>query len=109
MSKGFIKFLLWLTIIFNVIDACASVALISFGGIEEENLLMDSALQWGVIPFVMTKTALVAGGAYILWKYHYRPIAQVGAYLTFMMYWTLTWQFWSMGINMLTQGRCGCL
>ncbi len=108
MSEKFIKLLLWFTLIFNVVDACASVALISFGGIEEVNLLMDTALRWGVIPFVMTKTALVAGGTYILWKYRYMPIAQVGAYAAFMMYWTLTWQFWAGGVHALTGGNCGC-
>jgi len=108
MSERFIKLLLWFTLIFNVIDACASVVLISFGDVQEVNLLMDSALSWGAIPFVMTKTALVAGGTYILWKHHYSPLAQVGAYASFMMYWTLTWQFWATGIHALTGGDCGC-
>ena len=108
MSEKFIKLLLWATLIFNVVDASASVALISFGGIPEENILMDSALEWGAIPFVMTKTALVAGGTYILWKYRYAPMAQVGAYAAFMMYWTLTWHFWAYAIQSLTDGMCGC-
>lgn len=73
----------------NVVDAVMTIAWISVGSASEANPIMEKLLNWGTIPFFIGKMAIVVGGSLVLWKYRKRPMAVVGIFLLFLVYYFL--------------------
>ena len=65
-------------LVLNLADCCFTVAWVSGGYATEANHAMAVVLQMGAVPFAVVKTALVLGGAYVLFLRRGRFFAQVG-------------------------------
>jgi Domain of unknown function (DUF5658) len=78
--------LVFALIVFNVIDAIFTIALVRAGLAEEANPLMAAALQAGPIWFALQKAMLVGSGLAVLWFTRGRRLAQVGLVLCFVVY-----------------------
>lgn len=71
--------LLTSTVLFSLIDAVLTMAVVLAGLAIEANPLMAALLHHGPIWFVLGKTALVGGGVAVLWRFRRRPLALPGA------------------------------
>ena len=86
--------LVYFTLFFNVIDIFVTIFFIKYGKYQENNPIMNYFLKMdGTMPFILTKTILVGGGAYLLLKYKSKLAAQIGSYVCFCFYWALVVQF----------------
>lgn len=77
------------TLFLNLADAVLTMYWLMSGAATEANPLMEQALAWGPIPFVLGKTSLVALGSWILWKRRRRPLAVVCIFIAFLAYYWL--------------------
>ena len=82
------------TLVFNVVDATATMWVVSKGLAEEANPLLDWALQKHPLWFIGVKTSMVSAGTYILWRWRTYYLALCGAYSLFVIYWSLLLWFW---------------
>ena len=95
ISEKITKFLVWMTMIFNVIDIFITVRFIKYGKHDESNPFMKLFLDMdGVMPFIFIKSFLICAGCYFLYRYRGKLMAQIGAYLCFSFYWALICHFY---------------
>jgi hypothetical protein len=78
----------------NVIDAFITVKIARNGPFKEANPLMEVVLDLNPVIFVAVKTCLVLGGLYLMWKHSDKLLTQMGAYLLFVVYFTLIISFY---------------
>jgi hypothetical protein len=62
-------------IIFNLIDAALTLAVVHSGAAGEANPLMASALAWGSVWFMVVKLGLVSLCVMLLWRLRHRRTA----------------------------------
>ena len=88
------EFFIIATLVFNVIDASATLWAVSNGLAEEANPLLQMPLETGPIAFIAVKSALAGLGSYLMWRRRDHLIVVCGAYVCFVVYWSLVGWFW---------------
>ena len=81
--------LLAATLVFNLIDAVLTLALVSSGLAVEANPIMAFFLEVGPLTFMAAKIALVSLGVGVLWHFKRYQLALVGTLAVFGIYTTL--------------------
>ena len=95
LKKKTLDFLVSFILLFNIIDIVVSVRFVKYGPYLESNPFMKSFLSMNsIMPFIFIKTFLICGGLYILYKRRNKPIARLGVYLCFSIYWALIVHFY---------------
>ena len=74
------------TLVFNLLDALLTLAIVSAGLAIEANPLMAELLARGPVLFVGAKLALVSAAVVVLWRYWTPRLARLGAGLSFTAY-----------------------
>ncbi len=73
-------------IVLNLLDILFTLAWVGFGHVKEANLLLIGLVRDHPILFVLTKIFLVSFGSFLLWKHRNHPLAVVGIFLVFGLY-----------------------
>ncbi len=73
-------------IVLNLLDILFTLAWVGFGHVEESNLLLVDLVRDHPILFVLTKISLVSLGSFFLWKHRGHPLAIIGIFLVFGLY-----------------------
>jgi len=81
-------------IVFNLIDICVTLWLVSNQIAIEANPLMAQAMEYGYSFFILIKLILVFGGCYILKKNKDKKIAKYSILAAFAVYLILMLYFW---------------
>ena len=85
--KVFAQILIFIVAL-NTVDAVLTVAWVYSREAEEWNPWMAGLLtgKGSVIPFLAVKTALVLLGCALLWRWRSRPLAVIGGFLLFLVF-----------------------
>jgi len=73
----------------NLLDAIFTLTWINAGLAREANPLLADIVREQPVAFAVVKLSLVAGGSLLLWRYRTRPLAVVGIFLAFFVYYLL--------------------
>ncbi len=73
-------------IVLNLLDILFTLAWVGFGHVKEANLLLIGLVSDHPILFVLTNISLVSFGSFLLWKNRGHPLAVVGIFLVFGLY-----------------------
>ena len=76
-------------IVLNLLDILFTLAWVGFGHVEEANLLLVALVRDHPVLFVLTKISLVSLGSFLLWKHRGHPLAVIGIFLVFGLYYYL--------------------
>jgi len=79
---GIVKCLL----ILNLLDALFTLLWVRAGLAREANALLDDLVNENALLFVATKISLVSLGSLLLWRSRQRPVATIGLFVAFMVY-----------------------
>ena len=82
---GIVKALLAL----NLLDAVFTLIWINAGLAREANPLLAEIVRDHPVVFAVVKLSLVALSSLLLWRHRYRPLAVVGIFLGFFVYYCL--------------------
>ncbi len=82
---GIVKVILGL----NLLDAIFTLIWVNAGLAREANPLLAEIVREHPVAFASIKLGLVAGGSFLLWRYRRRPLAVVGIFLAFLVYYLL--------------------
>jgi hypothetical protein len=82
---GIVKVLLGL----NLLDAIFTLTWINAGLASEANPLLAEIVRDHPVAFAVIKLGLVAGGSLLLWRYRTRPLAVIGIFVAFLVYYLL--------------------
>jgi len=86
--RGIVKCLL----VLNLLDALFTLLWVRAGLAREANALLDTLVNENALLFVGTKIALVSLGSFLLWRWRHRPIATIGLFVAFIVYyWILVY------------------
>lgn len=69
-----------LVVVLNMLDAAWTLALVRVGAADEGNPLMDQALSWGPMRFMLAKLTLVSLSVLLLWRLRDRWSAVIGLF-----------------------------
>ena len=67
-----------LVVVLNMLDAVSTLTFVRLGAADEGNPLMDQALSWGPLLFMLAKLALVSLSVHLLWRLRDRWSAVIG-------------------------------
>jgi hypothetical protein len=73
-------------IVLNLLDILFTLGWVGFGHVEEANVLLINLVREHPLLFVLTKISLVSLGSFLLWKHRGHPLAVVGIFLVFGLY-----------------------
>jgi hypothetical protein len=73
----------------NLLDAVFTLIWINAGLAREANPLLDEIVQEQPVVFAVVKLGLVAMGSLLLWHYRIRPLAVIGIFVGFLVYYLL--------------------
>ena len=73
----------------NLLDAMFTLVWINAGLAREANPLLAEIVRDHPVVFAVVKLGLVAGGSLLLWRYRSRPLAVVGIFTVFLVYYLL--------------------
>jgi hypothetical protein len=79
---GIVKVILGL----NLLDAMFTLVWINAGLAREANPLLEKFVLDQPVMFSVVKLSLVALGSLLLWRYRFRPLAVVGIFVAFIVY-----------------------
>ena len=82
---GIVKVILAL----NLLDAIFTLIWINAGLAREANPLLAEIVRDHPVGFLVVKLGLVMGGSWLLWRYRFRPLAVVGIFVAFLVYYLL--------------------
>jgi len=82
---GIVKVILAL----NLLDAMFTLVWVNAGLAREANPLLAGIVQDHPVVFTIVKLGLVAGGSFLLWRYRTRPLAVVGIFTVFLVYYLI--------------------
>ncbi len=82
---GIVKVILGL----NLLDAMFTLVWINAGFAREANPLLANFVLEQPVVFSIIKLSLVALGSLLLWRYRLRPLAVVGIFVAFLVYYLL--------------------
>lgn len=77
------------TLALNLLDAVFTLIWINAGLAREANPLLDALVLERPVVFAVVKLSLVALGSLLLWRYRVRPLAVIGIFLGFLVYYLL--------------------
>lgn len=92
--KALAGFLLLGTLLFNVADASLTLWVVAEGIAVEANPLLQGPMETGPLAFIAVKSGLAGGGVYLMWRRRDHLIVVTGAYVCFVVYWSLVLWFW---------------
>ncbi len=69
-----------LVVVLNMLDAVWTLTFVRVGAANEGNPLMDQALSWGPMLFMLAKLSLVSLSVLLLWRLRDRWSAAVGLF-----------------------------
>lgn len=70
----------------NLTDICVTIALVSTNIAKELNPLINYVLGFGIIPFIIVKTAAVSFACYVFWKYRNHILSKIGIFVSLFAY-----------------------
>lgn len=73
----------------NLLDAVFTLFWINAGLAREANPLLADLVRDHPVGFALAKVGLVALGSLLLWHYRSRPLAVIGIFLVFLVYYLL--------------------
>jgi hypothetical protein len=73
----------------NLLDALFTISWVTLGLAREANPLMATLVRDYPVLFTSVKLGLVGGGSWLLWQYRVRPLAVVGIFAAFLIYYAL--------------------
>lgn len=73
-------------IVLNLLDILFTLGWVGLGHVEEANVLLVNLVRNHPVIFVLAKISLVSLGSFLLWKHRGHPLAVVGIFLVFGMY-----------------------
>lgn len=94
LLKKLAGFFIVATLVFNVIDASATLWVVSQGLAVEANPFLQEPLEAGPLTFIAVKSGLAGLGSYLMWRRRDHLIVVCGAYVCFVVYWSLVVWFW---------------
>ena len=83
--EGIVKAVL----VLNLVDAVLTLIWIQAGLATEANPVMAELVNNSPVAFVLSKVALVSLGSALLWRFRSRPLAVVGIFAVFLVYYVL--------------------
>lgn len=76
-------------LVMNLIDAVLTLLWVRTGFATEANPLLSQIVEQHAFLFVMGKLALVFLGTGMLWRHRHRPLAVMGIFAAFMVYYAV--------------------
>jgi hypothetical protein len=76
-------------IVLNLIDGVLTLLWVWTGFAREANTLLDELVTHHPVTFVVTKLALVGLGTTVLWHRREHPVAVIGIFVSFLVYYYL--------------------
>jgi hypothetical protein len=76
-------------LVLNLLDAVFTTAWVSAGLAREANPLLAELVTSHPVAFVLVKTTLVGLGSLLLWRKRTRPLAVVGIFAVFLVYYAI--------------------
>jgi hypothetical protein len=76
-------------LVLNLFDAILTLIWVRSGRAKEANPLLDELVQGSPVIFVGIKLALVGLGSALLWRHRKRPLAVIGIFTGFMLYYVV--------------------
>ena len=81
--------LIQVVLILNLIDAILTLFWVRSGLAQEANVLLQTIVNEHPILFVLVKTSLVSMGSWLLWQRRRHPLAVIGLFVIFIVYYGL--------------------
>jgi hypothetical protein len=76
-------------IVLNVLDAIFTLFWVHAGLAKEANVLLQDLVSNHTVLFMVMKLILVSLGSFLLWRYRRQPLAVIGLFFVFMVYYYL--------------------
>lgn len=76
-------------LVLNLIDAVLTLLWVNAGLAREANPLLAELVHEHPVIFTVGKIGLVGGGSLLLWRARNRPLAIVGIFLAFLVYYAI--------------------
>ena len=92
--KKLAVFFLVAILVFNVIDALATLWVVHQGLAIEANPFLQAPMETGPLAFIAVKASLAGLGTYLMWRKRDHIIVLCGAYVCFVVYGALVVWFW---------------
>ena len=73
----------------NLLDAIFTMTWVTAGLASEANPLLATLVRDHPLVFVAVKLGLVGGGSWLLWQHRQRPLAVIGIFVAFLLYYFL--------------------
>lgn len=73
-------------IVLNLLDILFTLTWVGLGHVREANILLHDLVDDHPLAFVLTKISLVSLGSFLLWTHRSHPLAVVGIFLVFGVY-----------------------
>ena len=83
--EGIVKAVL----VMNLVDAVLTMVWVRAGLAREANPLLDDLVSGNALLFVIVKLALVGLGSWLLWRCRSSPMAVVGIFVAFVVYYAI--------------------
>ena len=96
--NGIVKFVL----VLNLLDAIFTLVWINLGLAREANPLFSELIRDHSVLFAIAKLSLVGLASLLLWRQRFQPLAVVGIFLAFLIYYALL--LWHVGYLSLIIG-----
>ncbi len=99
-----LKNIVFATLILNVLDAVFTMVWLSTGAATEANPVLADIAEHDPGLFVTVKFLLVALGSLLLWMNRKRPVAVVGIFVAFLVYYgILIYHLQAMNLHLLSR------
>lgn len=76
-------------VVMNLIDAVLTLLWVQAGFATEANPVLGQIVKEHAFLFVMSKLVLVFLGSWMLWRHRHRPLAVMGIFAAFMVYYAV--------------------
>jgi len=86
---GWLLGIVKVVLVLNLLDAMLTLYWVRGGLATEANTLIDELVRENAIGFVSTKLALVGLGSWLLWNRRRHPVAVVGIFAAFVVYYLI--------------------
>jgi hypothetical protein len=73
-------------VVLNLVDAILTLFWVHSGLAREANPLLEPMVNQRVVIFVAVKLSLVSSGVWLLWQRRQHPLAVVGLFVSFLLY-----------------------
>ena len=73
----------------NLLDAIFTLVWVTAGLADEANPLLATLVRDQPLMFIAVKLSLVGGGSWLLWQHRRSPLAVIGIFVVFLIYYFL--------------------